>query len=266
MVPCCGVLDAATDPPWAAMVWRTMAPFDAFPSTEVLAWGGTAWGAGADLTVGRSAHGVGALDGVVYATLERATMSDEDIMIPLSAKVTTEGYVENIEMLNSEASPSQVHDIVDALYAKHIKTIEQVGGISNEEFASLHAKAESNNGIAHDMDWERRWGVLGALVIALFGMTRRKPCEMPITSMASSSSVTRITPSCAVIEEPERPARPPPARARPARRGSGRWRTAAPAARGAARRPAPGSRRCCATPGSPGCCCSPTGRSRSWRP
>jgi len=54
-------------------------------------------------------------EGVVYATLERATMSDEDIMIPLSAKVTTEGYVENIEMLNSEASPSQVHDIVDAL-------------------------------------------------------------------------------------------------------------------------------------------------------
>jgi hypothetical protein len=55
------------------------------------------------------------LDGVVYATLERATMSDEDIVIPLSAMVTTEGYVENIEMLNSEASPSQVHDIVDAL-------------------------------------------------------------------------------------------------------------------------------------------------------
>lgn len=53
--------------------------------------------------------------GVVYATLERATMSGEDIMIPLSAKVTTEGYVENIEMLNSEASPSQIHDIVDAL-------------------------------------------------------------------------------------------------------------------------------------------------------
>jgi hypothetical protein len=55
------------------------------------------------------------LDGVVFATLERATMSDEDIVIPLSAMITTEGYVENIEMLNSEASPSQVHDIVDAL-------------------------------------------------------------------------------------------------------------------------------------------------------
>jgi hypothetical protein len=55
------------------------------------------------------------LDGVVFATLERATMSDEDIVIPLSARVTIEGYVENIEMLNSEASPTQVHDIVDAL-------------------------------------------------------------------------------------------------------------------------------------------------------
>ena len=54
-------------------------------------------------------------DGVIYATLERATMSDEEMLIPFSAKVTTEGYVENIEMLNNEASPSQVHDIVDAL-------------------------------------------------------------------------------------------------------------------------------------------------------
>ncbi|MNS95537.1 hypothetical protein D3C72_1298040 [compost metagenome] len=39
-----------------------------------------------------------------------------------------------------------------------------------------------------------------------FGMIRRKPCEMPITSMASSSSVTRMTPSWAVMDEPERPA------------------------------------------------------------
>ena len=53
--------------------------------------------------------------GVVYATLLGAKVSEEDVMIPLSAKVTTEGYVENIEMLNSEASPSQIHDIVDAL-------------------------------------------------------------------------------------------------------------------------------------------------------
>ena len=54
-------------------------------------------------------------DGVVYATLLGAKVSEEDVMIPLSAKVTTEGFVENIEMLNSEASPTQIHDIVDAL-------------------------------------------------------------------------------------------------------------------------------------------------------
>ncbi len=38
------------------------------------------------------------------------------------------------------------------------------------------------------------------------GITSRKPCGMPITRIASSSSVTRITPICAVIAEPERPA------------------------------------------------------------
>ena len=31
-----------------------------------------------------------------------------------------------------------VHEIVKALYDKHVKTVEQVGGISNEEFATLN--------------------------------------------------------------------------------------------------------------------------------
>jgi len=53
-------------------------------------------------------------DGVVYATLESSPMSGE-IMIPLSARVTKEGLVENVEMLNEDASPTQIHDIVDAL-------------------------------------------------------------------------------------------------------------------------------------------------------
>ena len=32
----------------------------------------------------------------------------------------------------------EVHDIVDALYAKHIKTIEQVGGIGPEDFRTMN--------------------------------------------------------------------------------------------------------------------------------
>ena len=39
------------------------------------------------------------------------------------------------------------------------------------------------------------------------GSTRRVVTETPITESASTSSVTRITPSCAVIADPERPAR-----------------------------------------------------------
>ncbi|OPZ04882.1 MAG: hypothetical protein BWZ09_01499 [Alphaproteobacteria bacterium ADurb.BinA305] len=38
------------------------------------------------------------------------------------------------------------------------------------------------------------------------GSTRRRLRETPIAASASISSVTRITPSCAVIAEPERPA------------------------------------------------------------
>src|SRR3990172_5926357 len=40
----------------------------------------------------------------------------------------------------------------------------------------------------------------------ILGRIRRTVCGMPITDSASSSSVTRITPSCAVMAEPERPA------------------------------------------------------------
>src|SRR5437764_1044416 len=32
----------------------------------------------------------------------------------------------------------EVRDIVEALYQKHVRTVEQVGGISNEEFATLN--------------------------------------------------------------------------------------------------------------------------------
>ncbi len=32
----------------------------------------------------------------------------------------------------------EIRKIVDALYQKHVKTVEQVGGISNEEFATLN--------------------------------------------------------------------------------------------------------------------------------
>ena len=32
----------------------------------------------------------------------------------------------------------EIRHIVEALYAKHVKTVEQVGGISNEEFATLN--------------------------------------------------------------------------------------------------------------------------------
>ena len=50
------------------------------------------------------------------------------------------------------------------------------------------------------------------------GSTRRKPCEMPITRIASSSSVTRITPICAVMAEPDRPATSTAARIGPSSR------------------------------------------------
>ena len=46
-----------------------------------------------------------------------------------------------------------------------------------------------------------------AIAIAMArGNTRRKPLAMPMTRMASSSSVTRMTPIWAVMAEPERPA------------------------------------------------------------
>jgi hypothetical protein len=53
-------------------------------------------------------------DGVVYATLENSTIPD-DVMVPLSVKVTREGRVEGLEMLDRNLSPRQVQDLMDGL-------------------------------------------------------------------------------------------------------------------------------------------------------
>ena len=50
------------------------------------------------------------------------------------------------------------------------------------------------------------------------GSTSRNPAGMPSTRMASSSSVTRMTPICAVMAEPERPASNTAARIGPSSR------------------------------------------------
>jgi hypothetical protein len=53
-------------------------------------------------------------DGVVYATLETATIPD-GVMVPLSAQVTTNGSVENVRMLDRTLSTTGVRDLMDAL-------------------------------------------------------------------------------------------------------------------------------------------------------
>jgi hypothetical protein len=53
-------------------------------------------------------------DGVVYATLETATIPD-GVMVPLSAQVTTSGSVENVRMLDRTQSSTGVRDLMDAL-------------------------------------------------------------------------------------------------------------------------------------------------------
>jgi hypothetical protein len=53
-------------------------------------------------------------DGVVYATLENATIP-EDVMVPLSVKVTRDGSVEGLRMLDRTMSTVQLRDLMDAL-------------------------------------------------------------------------------------------------------------------------------------------------------
>ncbi len=53
-------------------------------------------------------------DGVVYATLENSEIPD-GVMVPLAAKVTTNGSVENLRMLDRTLSSTSVRDLMDAL-------------------------------------------------------------------------------------------------------------------------------------------------------
>lgn len=53
-------------------------------------------------------------DGVVYATLENATIP-EDIMVPLSVRVTRDGSVEGLRMLDRTVSTAELRSLMDAL-------------------------------------------------------------------------------------------------------------------------------------------------------
>jgi hypothetical protein len=65
-------------------------------------------------------------DGVVYATLENSTIPD-DVVVPLSVKVTREGRVEGLEMLDSTVSPRQVQDLMDALSGGRLEPAQHGG-------------------------------------------------------------------------------------------------------------------------------------------
>src|SRR3984885_5523013 len=52
----------------------------------------------------------------------------------------------------------EIRRIVDALYQKHVKTVEQVGGISNEEFATLNKSLHRLERFWTDQILYRLWG------------------------------------------------------------------------------------------------------------
>jgi hypothetical protein len=53
-------------------------------------------------------------DGIVYATLENSTIPD-GMMVPLKVRLTTEGLVQGLEVLDTRISPRQAQDLKDAL-------------------------------------------------------------------------------------------------------------------------------------------------------
>lgn len=65
-------------------------------------------------------------DGVVYATLENSTIPD-DVMVPLAVKVTMEGRVEELEMLDRTVSPIQVQNLMDALSRGRLEPAQHGG-------------------------------------------------------------------------------------------------------------------------------------------
>lgn len=53
-------------------------------------------------------------DGIVYATLENSMIPD-GVMVPIRVRLTTEGLVQGLEVLDSRISPRQAQDLKDAL-------------------------------------------------------------------------------------------------------------------------------------------------------
>jgi hypothetical protein len=65
-------------------------------------------------------------DGVVYATLETASIP-EDVMVPLSVKVTQDGSVEGLRMLDRTVSTTELRGLMDALSRGRLEPAQQGG-------------------------------------------------------------------------------------------------------------------------------------------
>lgn len=66
-------------------------------------------------------------DGVVYATLLESSTISDDVMVKLSMKVTTEGRVERLQMLDSSLSSGQVQDLMEALSRGRLEPAQHRG-------------------------------------------------------------------------------------------------------------------------------------------
>ena len=78
--------------------------------------------------------------GIAYATLGAAFGVPVTLTLPANASPERIAILRALraELIRLTPQGQEIRRIVDALYHKHVKTVEQVGGISGEEFSTLN--------------------------------------------------------------------------------------------------------------------------------
>lgn len=98
--------------------------------------------------------------GVLYATLENA-VTEGDLVLPLSAIVTREGRLSDLELLNRGQDLRDVMDVVDALSHSRLEPAQFGGSPLGVNLVSMSLTADQQDDLMHSLPGHESWSRRG---------------------------------------------------------------------------------------------------------
>ena len=95
-------------------------------------------------------------DRILYATLENA-VTEGDLVLPLSAIVTREGRMTDLDLLNRGQDLRDVMDVVDALSRSRLEPAQFGGSPAGVNLVSMSLPADEQDDLMHSLPGHASW-------------------------------------------------------------------------------------------------------------